>query len=293
MDIHIDIRWIHIEIDKVRYLHAHRYQALKGAAYRLMEISMLHKTTIHEEIVVRSLLSCIFRFTHKARNTTQSRFHFNRQQFLNTLSAKNIRDTLFETARFQVHQFLTITIEHESDLRIHQYDAFKSSQDIIQFCGIRLQELSASWHIKEKVFHLEVAPHRTCDRFLTNHLRTLQRQMNTYIVARHTRNQLNLRHRSDRRQCLTSESHGMEREEIVCLTNLRSSMTFEGQSCIRLRHTATVVYHLDRRATSINHQHLDVLRASIDSVLHQFLNDRSRTLNHLASSNLVGYGIRQ
>ena len=44
-------------------------------------------------------------------------------------------------------------------------------------------------------------------------------------------------------------------------------MTFEGQSCIRLRHTATVVYHLDRRATSINHQHLDVLRASIDSVL--------------------------
>ena len=68
-------------------------------------------------------------------------------------------------------------------------------------------------------------------------------------------------------------------------------MTFEGQSCIRLRHTATVVYHLDRGAPGIHHNDIDMAGTGIEGILHQFLYHRSRPLYHLAGCYLIGYRI--
>ncbi len=68
-------------------------------------------------------------------------------------------------------------------------------------------------------------------------------------------------------------------------------MPFESQSGIGLRHPTTIIHDLNRGASRIDYHHADVLRASIYSILHQFLYHRSWTLNDLTSSNLIGHGI--
>ena len=85
----------------------------------------------------------------------------------------------------------------------------------------------------------------------------------------------------------------MKREQIICLTNLRSGMTFKSQTSIRLGHSTTIINDLDRCSSSIYYQYLDILSTCINSILYQFLDDRSRTLNNLTCSNLVSYRIGQ
>ena len=83
----------------------------------------------------------------------------------------------------------------------------------------------------------------------------------------------------------------MQCKKVVCLTDLRGSMTFESQSSISLRHSTSIIYHLNRRSSGINYQHPNRLGTSINSILNQLLNHRSRALDDLTSSNLVGHTI--
>ncbi len=68
-------------------------------------------------------------------------------------------------------------------------------------------------------------------------------------------------------------------------------MSFKSQTGICFRHTATIINDLDRGASSISHHDTNVTCSSIDSILHQFLNHRRRSLNDFTSGYLVGNGI--
>ena len=68
-------------------------------------------------------------------------------------------------------------------------------------------------------------------------------------------------------------------------------MTFESQTGIRLTHALPVIDDLDRSPSGILNKHIDMPGTGIDGILHQLLDDGSRTLDDLPSSNLVGYGI--
>ena len=99
--------------------------------------------------------------------------------------------------------------------------------------------------------------------------------------------QFNLCHGSNRSQSLATESHGVQGKQIVGLRDLRCSMALERQSCIGLTHTLTIVDNLNRGTTSIHHNHMDGLGTCINRILNQLLDNRSRTLYYLTSSNLV------
>jgi len=70
-------------------------------------------------------------------------------------------------------------------------------------------------------------------------------------------------------------------------------MSFKAHSCIRFTHAATIVNHLDQCFACIFYNKLDMSRAGVERVLHQFLHRRSRPLNHFTGGNLVGNGIRK
>ena len=70
-------------------------------------------------------------------------------------------------------------------------------------------------------------------------------------------------------------------------------MTLKSHARIGLRHTATVVDDLYGRTSGIDHDDMDMTGTGIDGILHQLLDDGSRSLDDLASSNLVGDGIRE
>ena len=182
-------------------------------------------------------------------------------------------------------------MQRKRNLWIDQYDAFKGSDDIIEFGSIRLQKLTSSRYIEEEIFNSKVAAYRTRTRLLTSKTATSNRQMRTQFLTFHSGLQFYLSHSSNRCQCLSTETHRTKREKVVCFTNLRSGMTFERKTCISFRHTLSIIDYLNRSAASINHQHINMRCSCINGILHQLLNNRSWTLNNLTSCNLVGYTI--
>ena len=112
-------------------------------------------------------------------------------------------------------------------------------------------------------------------------------QTRSHFVLLTACQQFHLRNGSDGRQRLASEAHGMQREQIVGLTNLRRGMTLESQTGICRRHATAVVNDLNAGTPCIDHRHMDGAGTGINGVLHQFLDDGCRTLNDLTSSYLV------
>ena len=64
-------------------------------------------------------------------------------------------------------------------------------------------------------------------------------------------------------------------------------MTLKSETRVGLGHAFAVVYNLYGSAASIDHQHLNIRGAGVNSVLHKLLYHACRTLNHLPGSNLV------
>ena len=138
MYVHVDVTCRHGEIDEVRHLHAHCNHSLKGIHHRLVEIGVLHISAIDEEILLRSLLLCRFRFAYESRNAAYGCLHLDGQQVVVESLSKHIHDALSQCACMQVHQLQSIAKHRKRDLGIYQCDALKGGHDVIELCGIAL-----------------------------------------------------------------------------------------------------------------------------------------------------------
>ena len=293
MDIDIDVGRSHVEIQEIRRLHPLGQQPFVGTDDSLMEVRMLHIAAVDEEILVSALLARCLGLPDEAADGAHSRLDLHRQQVLTETLAEDIGDTLQEGSGTEVHQFGRTRMEGERQVRIDEDDTLESHEYIVQLRGIRLQELPSHRHIIEEVLDLEVTAHRTGGRLLSHHLRSRQRQSRAHLVASLAGGQLHLGHGGDRRQRLTTETHRLEGEEVVGTAYLRRRMALEGQSGIGFRHAVAIVDDLDGGASGIDHDDMDIPCTGVDSILHQFLDDRSRPLDDLTRSNLVGNGIGQ
>ena len=70
-------------------------------------------------------------------------------------------------------------------------------------------------------------------------------------------------------------------------------MALKGETRIGVRHSLSVVDHLDGCLSRIHHKHVDAAGSGVNGVLHQFLDDRRGALYHLTGCYLVGHGIGQ
>ena len=104
---------------------------------------------------------------------------------------------------------------------------------------------------------------------------------------------LHLRDRHYRSKRLAAKSHRMEGEKIIGCCYLRGRMPLESHACIRFGHTFPVIGHLDQCTTGILDIHLNMSGSGINRIFHQFLNDRGRTLDHLACRYLIGDTVRK
>ena len=68
-------------------------------------------------------------------------------------------------------------------------------------------------------------------------------------------------------------------------------MALKGETRIGVRHSLSVVDHLDGCLSRIHHKHVDAAGSGVNGVLHQFLDDRRGALYHLTGCYLVGHGI--
>ena len=173
-------------------MHARRYQAVVSLLDSLVEIRVLHEASIDKETLCHTLLSSRLRFSDKASNLTHRRIDTDRQEVLSVTSSIDIGNALAQRTCPQVHQFLSVAVECEADVRIDQHNAFESRQDVVQLCSIGLEELTTCRDIEEKVADQKAAAHRTGTRFLTLDARTSHYQTGAHFVALPTGAQLHL-----------------------------------------------------------------------------------------------------
>ena len=153
-------------------MHARWYQTVVSLLDSLVEIRVLHEASIDKEALCHALLSSRFRFSDKASNLTHRRIDTDRQEILSVTSSIDIGNALAQCACPKVHQFLSVAVECEADVRIDQHNAFESRQDVIQLCSIGLEELTTCGDIEEKIADQKTAAYRTGTRFLTLNART-------------------------------------------------------------------------------------------------------------------------
>ena len=70
-------------------------------------------------------------------------------------------------------------------------------------------------------------------------------------------------------------------------------MTAERKGKVRLVYAHAVVTYPDQLDTPLLHLDIDPAGTGIERIFYQFFHDRSRALNHLTGSNLVGQAGRQ
>ena len=142
-------------------MRARRNQTVVGLRHSFMEIRMLHVASIDKETFMDTLFAGRIRFGNKACNTAQCCFHPYWQQILTIATTIHIGNALTQRTASQVHEFLAITMKCETDFRIYQYDTLESGQNIIEFSGIGLQELTTSRNVKEEIADRKATTHST------------------------------------------------------------------------------------------------------------------------------------
>ena len=174
----------------------------------------------------------------------------------------------------------------------HGCDILKLGKNVGKFGRVRLEELAPRRDVEEEIPDLEVAPHGAGDRLLGDHLGALYLEFRPLLRILHAGLQGHMRHSSDGGERLASEAHGDDGEEVCRLADLARRMPLKGHPGIHSPHTGAVVDDLDQCLAGILDDDLDVGRTGIDGILDQLLDDRSRSLNHLTGSDLIGNIIR-
>ena len=70
-------------------------------------------------------------------------------------------------------------------------------------------------------------------------------------------------------------------------------MPFKSHAGVSLRHTFSIIDHLDQCTTGVLYIHLNVSGAGIHRIFYQLLYDRGWTLDNLARRYLIGNTVRK
>ena len=188
---------------------------------------------------------------------------------------------------------IAIASQGEAHFRVHQGNTGKLLHDVAHLSLGRFEEVASGGHVEKQILHREGSAglHR-CETLFLHH-RAFVDNPHSHLVFPASRLQLHLGNGCDAGQSLASEAHCANGEEVLGLADLRSSVPLEAQTGVSLRHAAAVVNDHNHRLAGILHHQVYLGGSGIQGVLHQFLDGRCRTLNHLASRNLVGDTIRK
>ena len=291
MDVDINRGRVYLQEEEIGHLVGGRNQFGKSLLHRLVEIRMAHIATIDVEELADTLLACRLGLADKSTDGAECRFDLHGEQLLCQLLAKQGSNALLARLGRKADLEMLIVGEREAKVGIDQGHALKLLHDVGQLGLVALEKLSACRHIEEEMLHKEVGTDRTAGHLLRHDTAARQREAGANLSLGGTSAQGHFRYGCNAGKCLTAKAHRRERKEVVGLRNLACRMAFKGQAGIGFRHSLAVVGDADGRATGIHDNHVDAMRPGIHGILQQFLDDRCRTLDDLAGSNLIGHRV--
>ena len=98
-----------------------------------------------------------------------------------------------------------------------------------------------------------------------------------------------MRHGGDRRERLAAEAHRPDGLKPLLIVQLGGGVTQEGDARVLRGHAAAVVRHADIGRAAAAKFHRDILRAGVEGVLHQLLDNGGGTLHDLAGGDHISH----
>ena len=176
---------------------------------------------------------------------------------------------------------------------MYQHYTFEYIFDMAQFYTILFQEVATGGNIKEKVLHRQRRARRASRRLLGDDMRAFNLHHGAQLAIVQPCAQFHLGYCGYRGQRLAAEAHCMDGEEVVRTVYLAGSVALEAEPGVAIAHAAAVIDHLDKGASSILHDEVDLGCTGIHCVLQQFFDGTGWTVDHLAGGDLVGNAVRQ
>ena len=134
--------------------------------------------------------------------------------------------------------------QRESHICVHQCQALEFMQYMAVFHRVFFKKAATSHKIEKQVLDHNIGARRTYTRLLTLEFGALDDDACTHAVAGALGAHFDLADGHNTGQCLASKTHGMEREQIISMSDLGCCMAFESHTRIYRRHSAAIVHHL-------------------------------------------------
>ena len=152
---------------------------------------------------------------------------------------------------------------------MHQCDPSEFLNNMPHLSLRRLEEVASSRHIEKQVLHREGCTRLHWHKSLFLNDRALVDNLHPYFILLTPRFQLHLGDSRNTGQCLATEAHGTNGEQVFCFADFGGGVPLEAQAGIGFRHTTAIVDNHNHRLASVFHHQINLGGTGIQSVLHQ------------------------
>ena len=257
-----------------------------------------HRPAVHKEILHIGLRAAVGWQRNPAFQRQSGHFGIDMHRVVDELRRQQGRHPAFffnaALRRPQLVNHLAVVAQAESHVVATQRQLLQVFFQVVEFGFFRAQEFAAGWRVEEQITYFQRCAGRVrCWRHIGGHITAFGLHLPGQIGVFCTRRQSQSRYRTDRRQRLAAKTHGHNRFQIVEGDDLAGCMAAQCQRQVVLANATAIVTHAQQLYTALLGINVNAVGTGIQGVFDQFLDDVGRTLDHLASSNLVSEARRQ
>ncbi len=170
---------------------------------------------------------------------------------------------------------------------MRQRDRLHELVDVPEFGALGTQELAPRGHVVEKIAHIDLRAARILRRRNRTRLAAVDFDAPRVVGVRQARRKREARHRCDRRQRFAAKAERADAFEILERRDLARRMRGDRERQVVRIDARAVVPHADQARAARFDVHLDPLRACVERVFDELLDDRRGPLDDLAGGDLV------
>lgn len=188
----------------------------------------------------------------------------------------------------QAEDGFAVVAQMERHVEARQGQTLDHFLQVIEFGFFGFEKLATRRGVEEQIPHFHGGAHRMSGRLHTGrHVPAFGFDLPGLIGIAGAGRQGQARHGADRGECLTTEPEAHHLFEVFQIADLAGGVTGQGQRQVIGRNAAAIVAHPQQLDAALLDIDINAPGAGIEAVFQQFLDHRSRALDHLAGGNLV------
>ena len=292
MHVHIDAFRRQIEKQHIRRIAVAVQHVFVSGAHGVRQQLVAHEAAIDEEILLVGAAAARGRQAGAAVDGQRPGRFVERQMGRGKGLAQDLGDARGRIAGVPVFDRAAVMQHRNRHVRPRQRGAANHLEAMAEFGLLALQEFAARGRVEVQLAHFDRRALGAGRRAQHAGLRVDAHGMRRVGGAARDEH---LRHRRNRRQRLAAKPERADRFEFGERADLAGRVAHQREREFGFGDAAAVVGDRDAFDAAFVEQDAQRLRAGVERVLQQFLNDRGRPFDHLAGGNLadqqVGKGL--